>query len=252
MFQFKYTENSQIVLFTRKNPAKHFLIITFSTEDQNCLISFEILAAIFFRRTDSSFSAFTSLLFCSWWYFKTALDICKIKQLFQWYTLQWMTAMPQINDLIDGMRKNNCAACAASFFTQFFLCSLPNHHVNDNTNLQQWIFHSLPLHNNHLYETSWTALQLFCTTWPTPDYSKTLSPIQSSILMWHFDGSSRCSFLNSLLSGWQLKLHYCSFKKRKEKHIPSYKYLSSTFSPVQSQLLTNASPLKDSPNVLCT
>ena len=88
IFQFKYTENSQIVLITRKNPAKHFLIITFSTEDQNCLISFEILAAIFFRRTDSSFSAFTSLLFCSWWYFKTALDIFKIKQLFQWYTLQ--------------------------------------------------------------------------------------------------------------------------------------------------------------------
>lgn len=36
-----------------------------------------MLAAIFRRRTDSSFSAFTSLLFCSWWYFRTALDIYK-------------------------------------------------------------------------------------------------------------------------------------------------------------------------------
>ena len=82
--------------------------------------------------------------------------------------------MPQINDLIGWMRKNNCAACAARFSVQFFgavgQTTQLNFHISgsgNNVSPQQLIFHSLPLHENHSYGASERTLCLLCTMWPT-------------------------------------------------------------------------------------
>ena len=113
---------------------------------------------------------------------------------------------PQINDLIGWMKKNNRAARAARFFVQCFdvVCQTTtwNFHIwgsDDIASPQQWIFHSLPLYENHLCQKRESAVRLFCTTWPTWNNRKRLNSTHSSIFMWRFGCSCRHSFLNSLI-----------------------------------------------------
>ena len=81
------------------------------------------------------------------------------------------TAMPQINALIGRTKKNNRAARAARFLVQFFdiVCqtTTSNFHFlgsHDNANPQQYIFHTLPSHEDHLCQTGESVLRLLCTT----------------------------------------------------------------------------------------
>ena len=104
------------------------------------------------------------------------------------------------------MRKNNCAARAARFLVQMFdvVCQTTtwNFHIggaDDNAGSQQYIFHSLPLHENHSYQASESVVRLFCTTRSTWNNRKRLNLTQSSILLWRFRCSCRRSFLNSLI-----------------------------------------------------
>ena len=107
------------------------------------------------------------------------------------------------------MKKNNRAARAARFLVQSFevVCQTKtwNFHIwgsDDNVSSQQEIFHSLPLHENHSYQGSESALRLFWTTWSTWNNRKRLNLAQSSILIWRFPCSCCRSFLNSQLIHW--------------------------------------------------
>ena len=114
------------------------------------------------------------------------------------------TTTPQINDLIGRMKKSIRSARAARFLVQYFdvVCQTTTWNVHiwgsdDNAGSQQQIFHSLPLHENHSYQASKSAVRLFCTTWSTWNNRKRLKLTQSSILMWRFRCSCRRSSLNS-------------------------------------------------------
>ena len=66
---------------------------------------------------------------------------------------------------------------------------------------------SLPLHQNHSYQASESALCLFCTTWSTWNNRKRLNLTQSSILVRRFPCSCRRSFLSSLLLSFKLQFN---------------------------------------------
>ena len=100
--------------------------------------------------------------------------------------------------------KQSCCTCGTLFAAMFWR-SLPNDDVKFShlrfrrqRELVAEIFHSLPLHENHSYQASESALRLFCTTRSKWNNRKRLNLTQSSILMWCFRCSCRCSFLNSL------------------------------------------------------
>ena len=82
--------------------------------------------------------------------------------------------------------KQSCCTCG-TLFTGMFWRSLPNDDVklwsfwgsDDNASSQQYIFHSLPLHDNHSYQESECSLRLFCTMWSTWSNRETLNLTQS-------------------------------------------------------------------------
>ena len=140
--------------------------------------------------------------------------------------------LPQINDLIGWMRKNNNAACC---LVQCFdvICEMMtwNLHIwdsNDNVNPQQKIFHSLPLHENHWCQASESTLYLVCTMWQTWNYRLTLKLAQSSISMQHFCCSSCHSFLNSIVIKNKFKTSlnkFTSIRSNQNLQTSSYNYI---------------------------
>ena len=121
---------------------------------------------------------------------------------------------------IKWIRKNNRAARAARFLLQFSdvvgQTTTGNFHIcgsDANANLQQWIFHSLPLRESHSCQESESALRLFFTTLiSTWNNRETLNLTLSSILnfKWRFRCHNRRSFLNSLIRNFNNIA--CSFK----------------------------------------